>query len=86
MSKAIKMRVNVDKNSTCSGCGTKWKNTKEMYDLMICGKMFTLCYDCVDEIFHKTLSAYCRYNAKVKSQEDIQRIQNYKTIKGIKNA
>lgn len=86
MSKAIKMRVNANKNSTCSSCGTKWKNTKEMYDVMICDTLFTLCYDCVDEIFHKTLVASCKYNHKIKSQEDMQRITNYETVKGIKNA
>lgn len=78
----IKMRVNANKNSTCEGCSVKWKNTPEMYDLMICGKMFTLCFDCVDKIFHKTLSASCKYNHKVKSQEDMQRKTNYQTLKG----
>ena len=82
----VKMRVNTEKNSACEGCGIKWSNTREMYDMMICGTKFTLCFDCVDKIFHKTLSANCRYNHKTKSQEDLQRIQNYKTVKEIKNA
>lgn len=86
MLKVVKMRVNENKNSVCEGCGIKWKNTKEMYDIMICSHKFTLCYDCIDQIFHKTLSASCKYNAKLKSQEDMQRIQNYKTVKEIKNA
>lgn len=77
----IKMRVNANKISSCTNCGTKWKDTKEMYDLMLCGTVFTLCYDCVGDLFHKTLSADCKYNAKIKSKEDEQRITNYKNKK-----
>lgn len=79
----IKMRVNANKSSSCTNCGTVWKNTKEMYDLMLCGKMFTLCYDCVGELFHKTLSADCKYNGKIKSKEDMQRIHNYEERKNV---
>ncbi len=83
----VKMRVNYDKNSICQGCSTKWKNTAEMYDMMLCGKLFTLCFDCVDKVFHKTLSANCKYNHRVKSQEDLQRASNAREIqKGVKNA
>lgn len=77
----VKMRVNTEKKSECNGCGIKWSNTKEMYDMMICGNLFTLCFDCVDKIFHKTLLANCKYNAKIKSKEDEQRIINYKNYK-----
>lgn len=69
----IKMRVNADKGSICNECGTKYKDTLEMYDLVLCGKQFTLCKECVETLFHKTLKADCKYNAKLKSQEDLRK-------------
>ena len=80
---AIKMRVNREQESVCFNCGTKWKNTSEMYDLCIGYKkerILPLCRKCVDELFHKTLKASCKYNARVKSQEDQIRIRREKQI------
>ena len=75
MSNGIKMRVNMNNQSVCDECGKKYMNTKEMYDLRLCGELHTLCYDCVDTLFHKTLSAQCKYNNKLKSSEDLERIR-----------
>ena len=69
----IKMRVNHDENSTCDLCEEKYKMTLEMYDLMLNGKMFVICKDCMNTLFHKLLKADCLYNGKIKSQADIER-------------
>lgn len=75
------MRVNQKEFSKCQECGIRWKNTKEMYDIQICNEKFTLCFDCIDTIFHKALKANCMYNQKIKSQDDMVRIRNYNIIK-----
>ena len=76
---AIKMRINNDKESRCFNCRTEWRNTGEMYDFAIGykekQKIIPLCRNCVEEIFNKTLKASTKFNAKVKSKEDMKRIQ-----------
>ena len=78
----IKMRVNNQASSVCGECKVSYKYTPEMYDLMICGVKHTLCKDCVDTLFQKTLKATCLYNGKLKSQEDMKRIRRNKEMKG----
>lgn len=72
---AIKMRVNTNQESTCDECSCPWKNTAEMYDLMLCGTKFTLCKECIETLFNKTLKASCLYNSRLKSQEDLRRAE-----------
>lgn len=74
----IGIRVNSDRESVCRECQISWSDTPEMYDILLCGKKVSLCKGCIDKLFQKTLRASCAYNAKVKSQEDMQRIQKYK--------
>lgn len=76
----MKMKINRDQDSVCDECRNIWKNTPEMYDLLLCGSKITLCKRCLDNLFQKTLKASCAYNAKVKSQEDMQRIRNYEKL------
>jgi hypothetical protein len=71
----IKMRINNQETSHCEECGTSYKYTPEMYDLMICNQKMTLCKKCIDTLFTKTLKASCIYNAKLKSPADMKRIQ-----------
>jgi len=71
----IKMRVNNDKQAVCEQCGKKYMEVKEMYDIKIFGDLNTICWNCVDDLFHKTLSAQCKYNARLKSNEDMERIR-----------
>lgn len=80
----IKMRVNYKPETVCSNCGMKYKNTKEMYDIMIFGEVKHICFDCVDELFRKTLKAQINYQAKVKNKEDMARITRNKVIKNEK--
>lgn len=77
------MGVNVKKDSECMECGKTYSNTKEMYNLMVCNTKFTLCFDCVELLFKKTLSANVKYNHKVKSQEDMKRVRRDSEIKNI---
>ena len=72
---AIKMRVNTNNESTCDECSCMWKNTAEMYDLMLCGERFTLCKECIETLFNKTLKASCLYNGRLKSQDDLKRAE-----------
>lgn len=71
----IKMRVNNNTDSECEECRELYRNTPEMYDLMISGTKFTLCKNCIDTLFTKTLKAACLYNSKLKSSEDVKRIR-----------
>lgn len=81
---SIKMKVVNDKNSCCNECGKKYNNTKEMYGLMLCNTKFTLCFDCVDVLFHKTLKSSCLYNSRLKSKDDLERIKRDNYIKNPK--
>lgn len=74
----MKMRVNKNPDAYCEECECLWKHTEEMYDLMLCGNVQTICKQCAEELFRKLLRKSCAYNAKVKSPEDMQRIQKAK--------
>lgn len=74
---AIKMRVSREKDTCiCMSCKKDFKVSLEMYDVMV-GKelVFTLCDKCLDEMLKKCCSASCKYNAKLKSQQDIAKIE-----------
>jgi hypothetical protein len=78
---AIKMKVNTNKDSKCNECGVAWKNTKEMWDVYFIDKKYTICFDCMEILFHKSLTATCNYNGKIKSQEDQKRMARSNAIK-----
>lgn len=78
---AIKMRVNNTKDSECNECGCPYSNAAEMYDLILCDVQFTLCKECSDTLFTKTLKASCMYNAKIKHPEDLKRAEAAKLRK-----
>lgn len=78
---AIKMRVNNDKESSCEECKVLYKNTPEMYDMVLAGQKFTLCKECIETLLNKTLKASCMYNGKVKSQEDLRRAERARVRK-----
>ena len=68
---AIKMRNNKDIDSICCECGHDRKNVLDMFDLCIGGNVFTICDECNEQIFYKTLKAECAKNARVKDQHDM---------------
>lgn len=76
----MKMRVVTNAESCCEECGKKYKFTKEMYQIKIFGEVRYICYECVDALFHKTLTATVNYNGKVKSKEDMERIARSKQL------
>lgn len=77
----MKMRVVNDTESYCKECGTKYGYTREMYQIQLFGEINYICFDCVDKLFRKTLSANVKYNAKVKTKEDMKRIMQSKKTK-----
>lgn len=78
---AVKMRIEKEKDLVCNTCGIKWENTPEMYTIGFKDEIngitrcVTLCKDCCDELFRKTLRASCGYNERVKTKEDLERIK-----------
>lgn len=73
---AIRMRVNNKQNSSCMECGRNYNYTQEMYDINVCGEIFTLCFKCSEVLFKKLLSANVQYNGRTKSKNDLRRIRN----------
>lgn len=79
--KEIKMRVNYKPDSSCSNCGTNYKNTKEMHDIMLFGEVHQICYDCLETLFQKILKSQVNYQSKLKTKEDLTRIKRSQIIK-----
>ena len=79
--KEIKMRVNRNADGFCSNCRMSYKNTKEMYDIMIFGEIHQLCYECVDNLFQKTLKAQINDQSKLKTKEDLVRAKRSDAVK-----
>lgn len=73
----IKMRINNHKDSKCDFCDEQWKNVPEMYDMMLCDNIFTVCKKCTQEMFLKILKADCLYDGKLKSDEDLARKRRF---------
>lgn len=71
----IRMRVNTNSSSKCEQCGTSYKDTREMYDILFVGQKSTICYGCTEVLFRKLLSARGMYNRKLKSPEDKKRLR-----------
>lgn len=83
MKKNIKMRVNTKTETVCDQCKTSYNDTREMYDILIFGDIYHICYSCNEELFSKCLKASCFYNSKVKKKEDINRARREDIKKGI---
>lgn len=77
----VKMRVCSDPEVICSNCGAKYADTREMYDIMLFGKKYNICYFCNDQVFKKSLRASCLYNSKVKKKDDLERARREDSIK-----
>lgn len=83
--KRIKMRVSNPKNDWhCDSCNAKGKESLGMFDICIGDTIFTLCDECNDELFRKTLKASCIVNGKLKSADDMKVINNRKRNTKIK--
>lgn len=69
---AIKMRINKNAECICEECGSKRKDSLDMYDLCIAGEIVTICDACNDALFNKVLKASIHTQARIKSNEDIK--------------
>lgn len=78
---AIRMKVNENRNSICSECGTEWENTRTMTTILIAGNKINLCKSCMDDLLTKNIRMDVKYNAKVKDKFDMQRVKNENKIK-----
>jgi hypothetical protein len=72
------MKIENNKQSKCENCGREYNYTPEMYNLKIIDRKFTLCKSCIDILFGKLLRADVMYNEKIKSNDDIKRIERSK--------
>lgn len=61
------------------------KKVLNMFDLCICGNIFTICDVCNEKIFSKCLSAEVMKNGRVKSQHDMAIIRKRKSRIGLRS-
>lgn len=80
---AIRMRNNKETDSTCCECGLSRDKVLDMFDLCIGGNILTICDECNNALFYKTLRAECNKNARVKSNHDILIINERNRKKGL---
>jgi hypothetical protein len=73
---AIRMKVEKSKKSKCCECNTNWKDTREMYTILLGGSKITLCSSCLNDLFTKCLRMQTIYNSRLKSNEDLKRTRN----------
>lgn len=77
----VKMKTNKNEKSNCSCCNANWRDTPDMIDIMINKNMiFSLCHNCYEIMSQKLLKVSCMYNSRIKTKEDITRIQREKHI------
>lgn len=81
---AIRMRNNQKFDSVCCECGKSKKQVLDMFDIQIGGVVLTICDECNEAIFYKTLRANCYTNGRVKSHEDMSIIRKRNQARGIK--
>lgn len=82
MNSKIKMRTNKSDNPICKVCSHTRKNSLEFFDIAFTPKhIITVCDNCLEDLFNKTLKANCQVNAKLKSQKDLAIIQNRRVKK-----
>lgn len=70
----IRMRENKNSEEFCSLCNTSWKNTRVMHDIKMNDEIFHLCHKCSNELFQKLLKASSMYDGRLKTKEDMARI------------
>lgn len=68
----VRMRkVKESEHKKCICCGKKQSETAQMYEINVGSITFPICRICNEELFHKTLSASCEFNSRMKSQKEI---------------
>lgn len=74
----IRMRTNKNPSSTCCECGKERAKVIEMFDIKIGKHLVTVCDECNDILFDKTLKASCRKNGKIKDKREMSIIRQRK--------
>lgn len=74
----IKMRNNSQSDAVCCECGDTQNEVLNMFDLLIGGKILTICDSCNEKLFYKTLHANVLKDGRVKSQHDMAIIRRRK--------
>lgn len=70
------MRTNKDEKAVCKCCGATRKHSLDMFDIAFTDKhIITICDLCNTRLFQKTLTAECKVQGKLKSQQDLKIIQ-----------
>ena len=82
---AIRMRNNTKSDAVCCECGEGQNQVLNMFDLCICGNIFTICDVCNEKILSKCLSAEAMKNGRLKSQHDIAIIHKRKSKIGLRS-
>lgn len=66
------MKTNKDENAVCRVCGHTRKNSLDLFDIAFTDKhIITICDECNDLLFSKTLKASCYVNHRLKNKKDI---------------
>lgn len=65
------MRVRKDKEGICKCCGNTSNQVLDMFDLCLGDTIITLCDECNEKLFSKTLKASVYVNGRVMSKKDI---------------
>lgn len=69
----IRMRVNKDESSKCKVCNASHNNSLELFDISFTDKhIITICDECNNVLFSKSLKASCMVNGKVKDKKDMK--------------
>ena len=76
----VKMRINKEQNVCCMACNATRKNSLDMYDICIGSTILTICDECNDQLFSKTLKAQLHTQTRLKTKKDIS-ILNARAIK-----
>ena len=83
---AIKMRTNTDGNAKCCNCNQEANQVLGIFDIMVCNTLLTICDQCNDQLFRKTLAATCKINGKIKTPQDMAIITKRKKREDMQHA
>ena len=68
--KPIRMRT-CKREANCELCENNTHNSLEMFQFQIGDTIHTVCDQCLEQIFQKSLSGVCHVNAKTKNNHDM---------------
>lgn len=73
----IRMKINKQEDAVCRVCGHTRKNSLDLFDIAFTDKhIITICDNCNELLFDKTLKASCYVNHRLKDKKDVMVINN----------